>query len=418
MTCAFLSRQGTRAAMLVAGVSAALVVSAWLAPVAGAGATPTTRAWTVQPSPDPAGALGSGLQAVSCWSPGSCVAVGSYSYPSGQQIPDQGVLAEQLSDGAWTIASTPAISGATSSSLSGVSCPAAGFCVAVGSAQFTTSPASTLPVAETWNGTSWSGAVLPVPAGGNDASLTAVSCATPGACVAVGSYSNKAGASRPLAEQLAGSTWSLLPTPTPPHGKGAYSDTEFTGVDCPAVTGCEVVGDVFYNDTLQNVFAYGLSASTWTYQHQVNPGPDPGNSDTSVSCSAPGACTSVGLVQIGGELALAEYWNGSTWVRQATPAPAHRPATGLYGVSCDGGSSCVAVGVSWRVDQQNGQLIDPRVMGEVWNGTSWSQSPPVVLSGTSADLNGISCPSPTACIAVGDTTTASSSSTLIESYTG
>jgi hypothetical protein len=83
-------------------------------------------------------------------------------------------------------------------------------------------------------------------------------------------------------------------------------------------------------------------------------------------------------------------------VRQVTPAAAHRPDGTLDGLSCNGGSFCVAVGKSYRVDPKNGHLIDPRVMGEVWNGRAWSQSPPVVPSGVSAGLTGISCPSPTA----------------------
>jgi hypothetical protein len=405
--------------MLVAGVGAALLAGVSLAPVAGAGASPVARAWAVQPSPSPKGALASGLQAVSCSGPGSCVAVGSASYPSGHQVPSQLALAERLTGGRWTVAATPAVGGATSSVLSGVSCPVAGFCVAVGAVQFAAPHPSPGLLAETWNGTSWSGEILPVPPGGTGPSLAAVSCAAPGACVAVGNYiSNKSDTYRPLAEQLQGSTWSVIPAPVPPHGGGGTGNSEFTGVDCPITTGCEVVGNVAYNDTLQAVFAYGLSGSTWTYQRQVNPGPDPGNSDDAVSCSAAGACTSTGSVQIIGELALAERWDGSAWVRQATPAPANRPDTALYGVSCAGGSSCVTVGESYRVDPKNGHLIDGRVMGEVWNGRTWSQSPPVVPSGVSAGLEGISCPSPTACIAVGDAATASTESTLVEAYTG
>jgi hypothetical protein len=175
---------------------------------------------------------------------------------------------------------------------------------------------------------------------------------------------------------------------------------------------------VGYNDTLQSVFAYDLSGSTWTYQPQVNPGPDPGNTDAAVSCSDTDACTSVGSVRIVGEFALVEHWNGSTWVRQVAPAPLHRPDDTLSDVSCDGGASCVAVGQSYRVDPSNGHLIDSRVMGEAWNGTAWSETPPVVPSPLSATLNGISCPLPAVCVAVGDASTPSSESTLVESFTG
>jgi hypothetical protein len=344
--------------------------------------------------------------------------VGSSSYPSGGQIPSQRALVEQFSDHVWTMVATPTIHGATSTALIDVSCPAADFCVAVGSAQFAVPPSPGL-LAETWNGTSWIATVLPTPAGGTEPALAAVSCRAQGECVAVGSFiDDRTDTYRPLAERLDGSAWTVVPTPVPPHGGGATGNSEFTDLDCSTAAQCEVVGIVGYNDTLQDVFAYGLRGSTWTYQSQLNPGPDPGNTDNAVSCSSGGACTSVGSVSIVGEFALVEYWNGSAWVRQVTPAPVHRPDDTLSDVSCDGGTSCVAVGESYRVDRTNGHLVDGRVMGEAWNGTTWSQTPPVVPSGLSATLEGISCPLPTACIAVGDASTPSSTSTLVEAFTG
>jgi hypothetical protein len=393
----------------VAGVvSSVVVATAVLAPVASTAVSATTPAWTIQPSPNPAGAVASGLGAVSCSTPGSCVAVGATNYPSGQQLPHQVALIERLSDGTWIIEKNPAVGSGTTSLLDGVSCPVADFCAAVGYAH----PGFDL-LAEIWNGTSWSETSLPSPAGGADPSLAAVSCAAKDICVAVGNYiENKTDSYRPLAERLNGSTWSLIPAPAP---MGANGNSEFTGIDCPAPASCEVVGNVGYNDTLQKVFAYGLSGSTWTFHHQVNPGPDPGNTDDAVSCGAPEACTSVGSAYVVQEFVLAEYWNGSTWVRQATPAPDNRPDNTLYDVSCDAGSSCVAIGESWRVNQQNGHLVAARVRAEVWNGTSWS------LSGVTVRLSGISCPSPSTCISVGSSSTSPTSdeaTTLVEAYSG
>ncbi len=411
----FLSKPARKLVALLTGLGAALVASVPVAPIVGAETSPTA-AWTIQRSPNAVMALASELDAVSCSDPGRCVAVGSSSYPSGKQIPDQVALIEQLVDGVWTIAKIPAISGATTSVLDGVSCPVSVFCVAIGSVQLAEQHGAVGLLAETWGGSSWNDKVLPTPAGGTDPRLTAVSCAAPGFCVAVGKYiDNKTDTYRTLAEHLDGSTWSVTPAPIPPHGSG-IANSEFTGVDCPTANLCEVVGNVGYNDTLQNVFAYSLSGSTWVYQPQVNPGQTPGNTDDAVSCSAADACTSVGSAYVASEAALAEYWDGSMWVRQVTPAPANRPDNALYDVSCDGSSSCLAVGESYRVNQTNGHLVAGRVMGEVWNGSSWSQSPPVVLNGASVGLMGISCPSPTACIAVGDSSTASSTTTLVEAY--
>jgi hypothetical protein len=415
----FPALRGGRKTKLVAGVGAALFASLSFAPVVGAAAPPAVRTWTVEASPNPPGASASTLAAVSCSGPDTCIAVGSDSYPSGQQIPKQEALVEQASNGAWRVVNTPTIAGTSSSELSDVSCPAAVFCAAVGSVQVTRSPATTRLLAETWDGTSWSATLLPTPAGGSVPALAAISCATSDVCVAVGNYiDNKTDTYRPLTEQMEGSTWSVVPTPVPPIGGHTISNSRFTDIDCPTPAQCEVVGDVTYNDTLQKVFAYGFGGSVWAYQSQVNPGPDPGSTDDAVSCSSTDACTSVGTVSIIGETTLVEYWDGSTWVRQVTPTPVHRPEGALFDVSCNGGTFCVAVGESYRVDQMNGHLIDGRVMGEVWNGTAWSQVPPVVPNGLNATLTGISCPSPTACVAVGNASTTSSASTLVETYAG
>ena len=134
--------------------------------------------------------------------------------------------------------------------------------------------------------------------------------------------------------------------------------------------------------------------------------------------AAPDACTSVGSVAIVQQFALAEYWNGSTWVRQTTPAPDGRPDTTLTGVSCVGGTSCVAVGASARVNQMNGHSGRYRAMGEVWDGSSWSLSPVVGLAGAVLTLSAVSCRSPTACIAVGGSSTGTAESTIVEAYTG
>jgi hypothetical protein len=409
------SRPTRRPLLTFAAIGSILAVAVLLAPVAGAAVSPMARGWRIESSPNPAGASASGLDAVSCSAPDDCVAVGSAAYPSGHQLPHQLALIERFSSGTWTIVSGPRLPGATASPLDGVSCPLTGFCVAVGDVQYANPPAFDA-LAETWNGTAWKADSLPTPAGGEEPSLVAVSCEAEGACVAVGDYiDSKTDNYRLLAERLDGDTWSVVPAPEP---HGVNGNSEFTGVDCATPTLCEVVGIVAYNDTVQSVIAYGLSGSTWTAQRQVNPGQPPGDTDNGVSCSTAGACTSVGSVYVVQESSLVEYWNGSRWVRQTTPAPVNRPETTLYGVSCVGGTSCVAVGASARINEKNGHFGPNQAMAVVWNGTSWSQSPPKRLKGMTITLSAISCTSPMACIAVGGSSTESSASTLIEAYTG
>jgi hypothetical protein len=400
---------------LLASVGAVLVASFSVAPAAGARETPAARTWSVESSPNPSGASASGLSAVSCSGPGSCVAVGAGDYPSGHQIRYALALIEQLSSDKWTVASTPTLPGATASPLVGVSCPLANFCAAVGYVQYA-HPGIFDALVETWNGKSWKADSIKAPTGGSDPSLAAVSCAAKGSCLAVGNYiDSKSDSYRTLAERLDGTAWSVVPSPDP---HGASGNSEFSGVDCVTPNLCESVGNVAYNDTLQKVFAYSLNGSTWTPQRQVNPTQTPGNTDEAVSCSTSDACTSVGFVYVVREIALAEYWNGSKWTRQRVPAPPNRPETILGDVSCVGNTSCVSVGTSAGVNPKNGHLRPAHVMAEVWNGTSWSLSEPVGAMGTTVGLTGISCTSRTTCIAVGGSATESGEGTLVEAYTG
>ena len=66
--------------------------------------------------------------------------------------------------------------------------------------------------------------------------LSAVACRSASACAAVGGYINSAGEGVPLAEAWNGSTWSIQPTPAPPGGGSGFggvsptSATSFTAV--------------------------------------------------------------------------------------------------------------------------------------------------------------------------------------------
>ena len=138
----------------------------------------------IEPSPSPPGVVASQLDAVSCPAPGRCVAVGS-AYPSSVI---QHALIEQLSAGKWAVMSDPAVAKATDSPLAGVSCPAAGFCAAVGYARYQPPQVTWQALAETWNGSSWKQERLPLPGNASPPSLAAVSCPEAGNCIAVGDY--------------------------------------------------------------------------------------------------------------------------------------------------------------------------------------------------------------------------------------
>ncbi|MGN6662670.1 MAG: hypothetical protein ACTHK6_00470 [Solirubrobacterales bacterium] len=94
-------------------------------------------AWTIQASPNPAEAKGNvNLHAVSCLSESSCFAVGQYvSAGEAGEVTEEKTLAESWNGVAWTIQASPNPAGAKFSSLTGVSCNSATACTAAGSSK-------------------------------------------------------------------------------------------------------------------------------------------------------------------------------------------------------------------------------------------------------------------------------------------
>jgi hypothetical protein len=88
---------------------------------------------------------------------------------------------------------------------------------------------------------------------------------------------------------------------------------------------------------------------------------------------------------------LAERWNGSRWHIIPAPSPTH--ASVFSGVSCPSPTVCVAVGSS-----ANGA----RTLAERWNGVRWTvqRTPNIGHIGYSA-LTAVSCATAANCMAVG-----------------
>jgi hypothetical protein len=91
---------------------------------------------------------------------------------------------------------------------------------------------------------------------------------------------------------------------------------------------------------------------------------------------------------------LAEGWNGSGWIVQRTPRLSATAASRFTAVSCTSSTACTAVG-----DQGD---LTGETLAERWDGTSWTVQPGAAVSGSLVELNGVSCPSPVACVAVGE----------------
>jgi shikimate kinase len=229
--------------------------------------------WSVVPTPHPRDHHG-GLTSVSCTSAAACTAVGFLSRgPS--------ILAESWNGTSWSIEPAPD-PGTQSNSLLSVACTAAAACMAVGDLRGV--PSGTL--AESWNGSAWS--VVPTLSPGTNSTLSSVSCVSAAACVAVGSYTNSKGVTRTLIESWNGTSWSQVPAPAP--GGTDYLD----GVSCVSAAACVTVG--YYFTSSKDVYrplAESWNGSSWSVV--PSPSPHPGdNFIFGVSCGSASACTAVG----------------------------------------------------------------------------------------------------------------------------
>ena len=345
--------------------------------------------WSLQRPVGPLGEVPTGLRGVSCSTTTACAAVGGINTLRGARGTPQRMVAEIWNGTKWIFEATAKPAGMTYSNLSGVACPTTSYCIAVGN-YFTSSGGLTL--AEAWNGTSWSVQPTPNPAGGTfGGGLSAVSCTSATACVAVGSYNNGT-ALVTLAEVWNGTSWSIQPTPNP---AGAGFST-LAGVSCVTASACTAVGSYFDGSNYLSL-AEAWNGASWSIQSTPNPSGATFSSLSGVACPTANYCTAVGSSNGATSVALAEAWNGSTWSLQTVPTPSGGTSPSLSGVSCTTATQCTAVG-----SYSNAGFTATLTLAEAWNGASWTIQPTPNPAGAQAGvLTGISCPTATRCMAVG-----------------
>ncbi len=351
--------------------------------------------WSLQHTPNPAGATSSHLNGVSCASGSACTSVGYY---------DNGTtdltLAERWNGTKWSIQKPPTPSGGTGLELTGVSCTSASACTAVG---YYYNGTTDVTLAERWNGTKWSIQKPPNPTGGTDSQLDGVTCTSGSACTAVGEYYSGT-AQVTLAERWNGTKWSLQTTPNP---TGA-PDSGLLGVSCTSKSACIAVGFAYAYATL----AERWNGTKWSLQTTPNPTDSTESQLYGVSCASASACSAVGYYFSDATLTLGERWNGTKWSLQTTANPVGATASQLNGVYCTSVSACTAVGYY-------GNGTTDVTLAERWNGTKWSiQKPPNPTGGMDNELYGVSCSSRSACTAVGYYNNGSADRTLVERWKG
>jgi hypothetical protein len=363
--------------------------------------------WVIQ-RPIPAGVIG-WLNGVSCTSASACTAVGAMDTPQGTLT-----LAERWDGTGWTLQSTPNRPG-LNNGLASVSCASATECVAVGSSGLGSSDSgstTSTPLVELWNGTSWTIQPAPAPSGVPRSELLSVSCPSTSFCVASGDlyFPFVHPLSGPaFIEMWDGTRWSQSTL------VGAKSPAELPSVSCSSPTACTAVGTFLTNEQRTANLVEQWNGTAWS-THTL-PLPASVSTLSGVSCPDPTACNAVGteLSYPGGggfNAPVDGTWNGTSWSGHHVPDPGGT-LTMLSGVSCPSATSCTAVG-RYLYFVTSGERL--ATLAEFWDGTRWSIEPTPFTSGTSTVLTGVSCWSSQGCMAIGTDLFSSVPSPVLTEY--
>ncbi len=316
------------------------------------------KRWRVVRLPTPAQAMTTELDGVSCANPHACEAVGFSN--TGSFFAGSGVALAEHWDGRHWKLQRVAQPGALAN-LSSVSCAAANACMAVGS--WGTDDIDQALLAERWNGKRWSSVRMRSPAGPQEIEMNSVSCSAVNACIAVGDYLPPGGWQVPLAERWNGHSWSIEKTIDP----NRRADTTLSSVSCSSRRGCVAVGGYYVRGAATQVpVAEQRNGGRWSlYTLPGTTGvPLRPASLAGVSCLSAGPCSAVGTIGAtgpggpGGET-LAERRIGAGWFVGPTPSPS--PSDELLAVSCPNATTCVAVGDQSDIAGENPKALIERL---------------------------------------------------------
>jgi hypothetical protein len=398
-----------RVALAVGLVAAGLVL------VAGAGAV--SAGWRVQPSPDPSPFRDfltgvAATSSTSAWAVGERYKRSKHNAPHRRPLAVARTLVERWKGRAWTVVPSPNPS-FDGDFLGGVAATSSTNAWAVGKRykgskhhaphRFPLAVARTL--VEHWNGRAWT--VVPSPNPGLNADVLNGVAATSSTDVwAVGDYSNGNmffPNFQSLVEHWDGTTWTVVPSPSP----GGSSGTFLNGVATTSATNAWAVG--FYNNgaTPQSVIEH-WDGTAWAVVPSPNPG---GSSDTELNAVAATSSTNawaVGFYNNGTTArSLIEHWNGTAWTIVPSPNPVGSRDTRLNAVATTSSTNAWAVGFS----RTHGLI-------EHWDGSAWTVVPSPNPGTRDNDLGGVAATSSTNAWAVGSYNTLKTARTLIEHWHG
>jgi hypothetical protein len=277
--------------------------------------------------------------------------------------------------------------------LASVSCSSAGNCVAVGNYENNAEVWDAMIVVQ--RGGRWLPAIeAPLPAGapveGQNAVLLSVTCNHARQCSAAGEYVDPSGHQQSLLVSGSGDSWSAAPTPTAPSDANSDPNIIPSSISCATNGACAAVGT--YINPLQNSLGLLLNESggQWgsgagaTLPADAAPAGTVGDQTvvlSSVACPQAGACTAVGWYFDNDEngQGLVVTQNGGVWqpgTKVTLPANAvnglEKQSAGLDWISCASFGNCLATGVYTDIGYNSQGLLLSEA-GGIWQ--SGQESP-------------------------------------------
>jgi len=308
------------------------------------------------------------------------------------------------------------------SDLSGVSCPSASECVAIG--EYPTNQGHEVPLLLTGTGQSWSAVEGPLPASGDATDglwplgARVVSCPSTSECVAITNYdiinSDNTVSDGLAALTLSGGSWTATDAPLPANADPHASLLQPAAISCPSVSQCTAVGTYWDSSNHPHGVLLTWSDGSWTATEPplpangVSPSSAPDQEGvflSGVSCPSVSQCVATGQYTNtdGNYNGLLLTWSGGSWTAAEAPVPSDASSSVgniLSRVSCPSVSHCMAVGEYAGATSQLGMVL-------TWSGGSWTAAglPLPANADTSAGhqafMTGISCSSDSQCAATG-----------------
>ena len=320
----------------------------------------------------PQGFTSGQFTSVSCYHAGFCTAVGF----ARDRFFRPFAFVDRLTDTGWVRQSLPDLG--ANSELLGVSCGRDAACVAVGR---TGEEPDLRPIVLSWNGANWSTTAVSGVTATTVGQFTAVSCMSREFCLVVGRTADVD--ATPLTARLNGSSWALTP-PVPVTGQ----DVQLSGVSCPSVTRCGVVGSARGADGSWRGVDLGWSGSTWT----TNSTPPPLGT---LGCYSSTSCVASAARPDRGAPVVYRYVP-SAWRTEPLPNPASLFGVDVRSTACEALEVCVAVGNASDGDTHGFYIARRSTTG------TWSRDRVATSDARASDtFFGVDCTDAATCIAVG-----------------